>query len=77
MKLFSEYPECRAGNLHPGKVLIDKKENGYFVGRTEFDTIEVDNKVLIDASIHYFRVGDFVTLRVNDATEFDLYGVAM
>ncbi|QDH81463.1 30S ribosomal protein S12 methylthiotransferase RimO [Echinicola soli] len=56
------------------KVLVDKKENGYFVGRTEFDSVEVDNEVLIDASKHYCRVGDFVQVKVNEATEFDLYG---
>lgn len=55
------------------KVLIDKKEGGYFVGRTEFDSIEVDNEVLIDASKFYCRVGDFVKARVFEATEFDLY----
>jgi ribosomal protein S12 methylthiotransferase len=56
------------------KVLIDKKEGGHFVGRTEFDSIEVDNEVLIDAAKHYCRVGDFVEARITDATEFDLYG---
>ncbi|UJP66607.1 30S ribosomal protein S12 methylthiotransferase RimO [Mongoliitalea daihaiensis] len=55
------------------KVLIDKKENGYFVGRTEYDSVEVDNEVLIDASKHYCRIGDFVEATVTDATEFDLY----
>jgi ribosomal protein S12 methylthiotransferase len=55
------------------KVLIDKKEGGYFVGRTEFDSVEVDNEVLIDASKYYCRVGDFVQARVFEATEFDLY----
>lgn len=55
------------------KVLIDKKENGFFVGRTEFDSVEVDNEVLIDASKHYCRIGDFVEATVTDATEFDLY----
>jgi ribosomal protein S12 methylthiotransferase len=61
----------KIGNTY--KVLIDKKEGGYFVGRTEFDSIEVDNEVLIDASKHYCRVGDFVEARVTSATEFDLY----
>jgi ribosomal protein S12 methylthiotransferase len=56
------------------KVLIDKKENGYFVGRTEFDSVEVDNEVLIDASQDYCRIGDFVHAKITDATEFDLYG---
>jgi ribosomal protein S12 methylthiotransferase len=55
------------------KVLIDKKENGYFVGRTEYDSVEVDNEVLIDASQHYCRIGDFVNAKVTDATAFDLY----
>jgi ribosomal protein S12 methylthiotransferase len=55
------------------KVLIDKKEGGHFVGRTEFDSVEVDNEVLIDAATHYCRVGDFVQSKVVDATEFDLY----
>lgn len=56
------------------KVLIDKKESGHFVGRTEFDSVEVDNEVLIDAKKHYCRVGDFVQVKITDATEFDLYG---
>lgn len=56
------------------KVLIDKKENGYFVGRTEYDSVEVDNEVLIDASIDYCRIGDFVQAKITEATEFDLYG---
>ncbi|WP_209329539.1 30S ribosomal protein S12 methylthiotransferase RimO [Lunatimonas salinarum] len=56
------------------KVLIDKKEGGHFVGRTEFDSVDVDNEVLIDAEKHYCRVGDFVSVTITDATEFDLYG---
>lgn len=56
------------------KVLIDKKEGGHFVGRTEYDSVEVDNEVLIDAAKHYCRVGDFVNVKITDATEFDLYG---
>lgn len=59
------------------KVLIDKKEGGHFVGRTEYDSVEVDNEVLIDASKYYCRVGDFVNVKVTDATEFDLYGEVM
>ncbi len=55
------------------KALIDKKEGGHFVGRTEFDSVEVDNEVLIDAAAYYCRVGDFVQAKVVDATEFDLY----
>jgi ribosomal protein S12 methylthiotransferase len=57
------------------KVLIDKKEGGYFVGRTEADSPEVDNTVLIDAAKHYCRVGDFAQVQITDAEVFDLYGV--
>jgi len=56
------------------KVLIDKKEGGYFMGRTEFDSVEVDNEVLIDASKFYCRIGDFVEAKITEASEFDLYG---
>jgi len=55
------------------KVLVDRKESGYFVGRTEFDSPEVDNEVLIPAE-QYARLGDFVHVKVNKAEEFDLYG---
>ncbi|MCX2744708.1 30S ribosomal protein S12 methylthiotransferase RimO [Mangrovivirga sp. M17] len=56
------------------KVLFDRKEGGYFVGRTEFDSPEVDNEVLVDAKDQYVRVGDFANVIIDDATEFDLYG---
>ncbi len=56
------------------KVLIDRKEGGYFIGRTEFDSPEVDNEVLIDAKKNFCRVGDFCQVKIYDATDFDLYG---
>ncbi len=56
------------------KVLIDRKESGNYVGRTEFDSPEVDNEVLIEAKDTYLRIGDFVNVQITDATEFDLYG---
>jgi ribosomal protein S12 methylthiotransferase len=56
------------------KVLIDRKEGEYFVGRTEFDSPEVDNEVLVDASKYYLRQGDFAKIRITKAEEFDLYG---
>lgn len=56
------------------KVLIDRKEGGEFIGRTEFDSPEVDNEVLLDAEKNYLRIGDFVNVRVTQATEFDLTG---
>lgn len=55
------------------KVLFDRKEGGYFVGRTEHDSPEVDNEVLLPAS-QFVRQGDFAQVRITDAAEFDLYG---
>ena len=56
------------------KVLIDRKESGNFVGRTEHDSPEVDNEVHIDATKHYLRIGDFAQVKITGASEFDLYG---
>lgn len=56
------------------KVLIDKKEGGYFVGRTEGDSPEVDNEVLISAKDNYVRLGDFAQVKITEASDFDLYG---
>ena len=58
---------------HTFKCVIDRKEGQYFIGRTEFDSPDVDNEVLIDASKYYLKTGDFVNLKIIDATEFDLY----
>ena len=56
------------------KVLIDKKEGNYMTGRTEFDSPEVDNEVLIDARISYATPGTFVQVKIDRAEDFDLYG---
>ena len=56
------------------KCIIDRKEGQYFIGRTEFDSPDVDNEVLIDASKFYVKTGEFVNVKIIDATEFDLYG---
>jgi len=56
------------------KVLIDKKEGDYFVGRTEFDSPEVDNEVLLHASTNYATEGSFVMAKIERAEDFDLYG---
>jgi ribosomal protein S12 methylthiotransferase len=56
------------------KVLFDRKEDNHFVGRTEFDSPEVDNEVLIDATDAYVRVGDFANVKIISASEFDLFG---
>jgi ribosomal protein S12 methylthiotransferase len=58
------------------QVLIDRKEGDYFIGRTEFDSPEVDNEVLVKADADtYLRIGDFANVRIEKAEEFDLYGV--
>ncbi|WP_026753266.1 30S ribosomal protein S12 methylthiotransferase RimO [Sediminibacter sp. Hel_I_10] len=59
---------------HEFKVVIDRKEGNYFVGRTEFDSPDVDNEVLIDASNTYLKTGEFTTIKVTEAEDFDLYG---
>jgi len=56
------------------KVLIDRKEGDNYIGRTEFDSPEVDNEVIIDARENYLRVGDFAQIKITDASDFDLYG---
>ncbi|MDX1270672.1 30S ribosomal protein S12 methylthiotransferase RimO [Bizionia paragorgiae] len=55
------------------KVVIDRKEGDYFVGRTEFDSPDVDNEVLIDASKVYLKTGEFTKVKITDAADFDLY----
>ncbi len=56
------------------KVLVDKKDSDFFVGRTEFDSPEVDNEVLLDANINYAAIGGFVNVKIDSAEDFDLYG---
>lgn len=56
------------------KVLFDRKEGNHFIGRTEFDSPEVDNEVLVDAKSNYVRLGDFAQVKITDAEEFDLFG---
>jgi len=56
------------------KVLIDRKEGPDYVGRSEFDSPEVDNEVIIKAPGDYLRTGDFVNVRITGASEFDLTG---
>lgn len=56
------------------KVLFDKVEGDYFVGRTEFDSPEVDNTVLVNKKNNFARMGDFAQVKVSKADPFDLYG---
>jgi ribosomal protein S12 methylthiotransferase len=62
---------------HTFKVLFDRKENGLFVGRTEFDSPEVDNEVLVSAKDNYVRIGDFAQVKIDRAEDFDLFGTVI
>lgn len=67
-----ELNQHKIGNTY--KVLFDKKEGDYFIGRTEFDSPEVDNEVLVKADTDYVRIGDFANVKITSALDFDLYG---
>jgi ribosomal protein S12 methylthiotransferase len=54
--------------------LFDRKEGNYFYGRTEFDSPDVDNDVLVDAREHYIKIGEFIPIKIHQAGDFDLYG---
>lgn len=56
------------------KVLFDRVEGEFFVGRTEFDSPEVDNEVLVKKENNFVRIGDFANVKITDASDFDLYG---
>jgi ribosomal protein S12 methylthiotransferase len=71
-EISSELNEQKIGQTY--KTIIDRKEGGFYVGRTESDSPEVDNEVLIDASKNYLRIGDFADVKIDDAEEFDLFG---
>ena len=55
------------------KVLVDRKRGRYYVGRTQYDSPDVDNEVLIEAKSNFLRVGQFVNAKIIDASDFDLY----
>ena len=67
-----EINQKKVGNTY--KVLVDRKEGNYFVGRTEADSPEVDNEVLVEAKNDFVRIGDFANVKIDKAEEFDLYG---
>lgn len=67
-----EKNEAKVGQTF--KVLIDRKESGFYVGRTESDSPEVDNEVLVPVTKGHLRIGDFHQIRINEALPFDLYG---
>lgn len=55
------------------KVLIDRMEGGQFIGRSEFDSPEVDNEVIIEGKEHYLRIGDFAEVMIEEAEHYDLF----
>ena len=56
------------------KCIFDRKEGNYFVGRTEFDSPDVDNTVLVSVENQYVSIGQFAHVKITSAEEFDLYG---
>ena len=56
------------------RCIIDRKEGNYFIGRTEYDSPDVDNEVLIDAAKYYLKQGEFTDIKITEAADFDLYG---
>ena len=55
------------------KVLIDRKRGNYYVGRTQYDSPDIDNEVLIQANTNFLRVGEFFDVKIIEASDFDLY----
>ena len=68
-----ELNQTKVGKIY--KCVIDRKQGNHFVGRTEIDSPDVDNEVLIDAEKFYLKTGDFAMIEITEATDFDLYGV--
>ncbi|MFL2587329.1 MAG: 30S ribosomal protein S12 methylthiotransferase RimO [Flavobacteriaceae bacterium] len=67
-----EQNQKKVGKIY--RCVIDRKQGDYFVGRTEIDSPDIDNEVLIDAKKYYLKTGDFANLLIFKATDFDLYG---
>ena len=68
-----EHNQKKVGKIY--RCVIDRKQGEQFVGRTEIDSPDVDNEVLIDAKKYYLKLGDFTDVEITDATDFDLYGI--
>ena len=56
------------------KVLIDRLEGDFYIGRTEFDSPEVDNEILISSTENQLKIGEFYDVKLNRAEEYDIYG---
>ena len=71
-RIAAEINAAKTGSIL--KVIIDRKEGDYFIGRTEFDSPEVDPEVMIPADTKGVRVGEFYQATIVDATDFELFG---
>jgi ribosomal protein S12 methylthiotransferase len=71
-EISSELNQTKTGNVY--KVIIDRREGEFFIGRTEYDSPEVDQEVLIPLK-HNLKIGSFYNIRITQAEEFDLYGL--
>jgi ribosomal protein S12 methylthiotransferase len=67
-----ELNQQKVGNTY--KVLFDRAEGNHFIGRTEFDSPEVDNEVWVDKKNNFVRLGDFANVKITSAEHFDLFG---
>ena len=70
-----EQNQKKVGKIY--RCVIDRKQGDQFVGRTEIDSPDVDNEVLIDAKQYYLKLGDFTAVEITEATDFDLYGIPL
>ena len=70
-----ELNQEKVGNTY--KVLFDRVEGNHFIGRTEYDSPEVDNEVWVDKKNNFVRLGDFANVKITSAEHFDLYGVVV
>ncbi len=79
----SEIMELQAGisfELNQAKVgqvfrcIFDRQETGYYIGRTQYDSPDVDNEILVDANKHFINIGKYIDIKITEATDFDLIG---
>jgi len=67
-----ELNQKKVGKIY--KCIFDREESGYYIGRTQYDSPDVDNEVLVDATTHFINIGHFIEVKITEATDFDLLG---
>ena len=72
-RISTKLNEAKVGGLF--RTVIDRIEGDYYIGRTEFDSPDVDTEVLVNVNDGELKIGEFYNVRITDATEFDLMGV--